>query len=216
MNTEKAPPDVWQKCAGAPRKRTGGGWRRLEECAVNEKENEREKNTWKTLSSICLNRESIIYLANTLKSFASSVFVDVVLFSILVVEYAHIYVDVDVVRLRIGVCVVRCCVDIFVFCLVCSLIRFSNSKAIPHFNTVRHILYWCVLFPIRAHIHAHASVSFSLSHPCTHTQFGGDSILEKHFDSEIHSNTIWYLCSNSLRIWQREGKRREKKSLEHT
>lgn len=48
--------------------------------AVQEKEKESEKNTWKTLSSICLNRESIIYLANTLKSFVSSVFVDVVLF----------------------------------------------------------------------------------------------------------------------------------------
>lgn len=136
---------------------------RLEQCS----EREREKNTWKTLSSICLNRESIIYLANTLKSFASSVFVDVVLFSILVVEYMYnvhmcVYV-VPCVCVYVSMCV-RCavlCGYLCIFCLVCSLIRFSNSKAIPHLSTVRHILYWCVLFPIRAH-----------TSTLSHTQFG--------------------------------------------
>lgn len=84
--------------------------------------------------------------------------------------------------------------SIFSCYLFRSVFSAANEKQFTFEH--RHILYWCVLF----------AAARSTSTP--------DNISEKHFDSEIHSNTIWYLCSNSLRIWQAKSeKKRQQKNI---
>lgn len=90
-----------------------------------------------------------------------------------------------------GVCRLIYFFSIFSCYLFRSVFSAANEKQFTFEH--RHILYWCVLF----------AAARSTSTP--------DNISEKHFDSEIHSNTIWYLCSNSLRIWQAKSEKKRKK-----